>query len=78
MPTVLLLVYYCNDPCILTPVNVHTGTCLGRLPVLGGPKSAILGQMSVSQPVFFNKFHVGCGTNRMATEKKHLCNFVSL
>ena len=49
-----------------------------RGPVLGGSKSHVLRQMSVSQSVFFTKFHIGCSTFCTATEKKHVCNLVSL
>ena len=55
----------------------NLSVCQWRVPVLGGPKSAILGQMSVSQPVFFNKFRVGCGTNCTATEK-NMCVILCL
>ena len=41
-----------------------------RVPVLGGPKSLILGQIGPSVNRFFFEFHVGCGTNCTATEKK--------
>ena len=45
----------------------------GRVPVLGGPKSAILGQIGPSVNRFFlTEFHVGCGTN--CTQRiKNMC-----
>ena len=50
----------------------------GRVPALGGPKSAILGQMSVIRAVFFDRFCVRCSTKSTATDKKHVCNVWSL
>ena len=41
-----------------------------RGPILGGSKSAVSRQMSVSRAFFFDRFHVGCGRNPTATEKK--------
>ena len=41
----------------------------GRVPILGGSKSAILGQMSVGRLVFLIRFYVGCVRNCTATEK---------
>ena len=49
-----------------------------RVPVLGGPKLVILGQIGPSVNRFLNEFCVGCSRNCMATEKKHVCNCVSL
>ena len=63
---------------VMGSCGLVSNTSSRRIPVLGGSKSAILGQMSVRQKVFLFKFHVGCGTNCTQQKRKHACNFVSL
>ena len=50
----------------------------GHVPIFGGSKSRVLWHLSVRQRVFLIEFQVGCGTNSTWTEKKHMCNLVSL
>ena len=51
--------------------------CYWRVQVLGGSKSAILQQMSVSCAVFLTEFYVGCNRNPTATEK-NMCVILCL
>ena len=70
--------WYYFPICISTRNIFFLILCHWHGPVLGGSKSAILGQICPSVNRFLNEFCVGCSTKYTATDQKHVCNLVSL